>query len=780
LKYLNHNDAINLLTQQIIDERLIPIFGSGFTKDSPALSGKVPDGKRCTELMGTIMKKYNTDIPAKQLEQFDFNEMARRFKKACPRSIPKREYMDFFKNNFTEVQLDNTHQKFLNLPWPYAFTLNVDDGIEKHNSFTPILPYQNFRPENSSKRLLYKLHGDANHEIAYASEDNIVFDSDQYTQSLNSPSNQTMRECISCSYKEFNLLFIGCSLKNEPDIKYIYKSIEKEQLDTIRIVLKTKKPTALEEDDLEDYGINHIILVDDFDLFYLDLINEFSTKDIQNKVNAYPFTNPQLEIVDDNNFKYFSGFRCFDESKNKFYTSRIFIERDYVNAIRISLENHYVVFLEGRRFSGKTSVLRSLCATEKKRTVFFFPSTSLENYDVIYNILSKNQNVLLLFDSNSLSHKTYHMLQDSFPLLVSNNNCIVITLNQSDAYLSEIIDSAYINIDSRFSIKELHALKPLTDSFGFVARKEKNTNLDYLDIIKKEQEIQILPLSLPNKYTINEHILLLLLSVKDKAFSRDINSLGITQAEIDNFLERTLVLIEKIKTVKGEKNTYSTYKLVHNSKSILLGELRKLTPDATLSAIKHIIATFKNGDNDQKRIYREVMQFDTLNQVFGRKKGAGQLIFKVYSSLENELREDLHYWLQRSKSIYRLMPNSYNKLKDAYAYAKKAYLDSSSESLTSKSALTVSLICSLLYALEWKSNDKARRQVEAIELGHKAIFSSYYKQEKRLKSDLNMENSRKNYVELIKKLCSDYLLNSSTQEYELRHHATEILSKLTI
>ena len=127
---------------------------------------------------------------------------------------------------------------------------------------------------------------------------------------------------------------------------------------------------------------------------------------------------------------------------------------------------------------------------------------------------------------------------------------------------------------------------------------------------------------------------------------------------------------------------------------ILLKEIQNFQSQDTVNAILRIVKAFLNGDNDQKRIYKEVMQFDTLNQLFGRKSGAGRLIFKVYGKLQPVLKDDLHYWLQRAKSIYRLVSDTqYFKLKEAYGYAKKAYMDSNQKSLTAKAALTTSWIC---------------------------------------------------------------------------------------
>lgn len=385
---------------------------------------------------------------------------------------------------------------------------------------------------------------------------------------------------------------------------------------------------------------------------------------------------------------------------------------------------------------------------------------------------------MLIFDSNSLSSECYYMLQDIMDVLQKNNNKVVIALNQSDNFLPELIKSDYIKIHNVFSDQELALLTPHTNFHALTERRRRNSNLDYLNILKKEQSIPIsLNIKLPKEYTKNEQIILLLLGAKDKIYSRELNSLRIKHSEIQSFLNRVSILCEWIHTAKGESGTYSTYKLVHNSKNIILDEIRKIASDDIIQSILSIVKTFKNGDNNQKRIYREVMQFDTLNQLFGRKKGAGKLIFNVYQNLESELSDDLHFWLQRSKSIYRLMPNKYWKLKTSYSYAKKVYLDSNNDTLTTKASLSVSLICSLLYNLERNNEIKLNWLEESINLGYQAIFSEYYNQEKRLKNDLNTENQHNNYADLIKKSCSNYILlihkNSS-----ITTKATLILNKL--
>ena len=124
----------------------------------------------------------------------------------------------------------------MDLKWPFAFTLNVDDGIERNSDFSPILPFHIFR-RNERKKIIYKLHGDAQTEYKYK-ETNIVFDDDQYLQVITDDKNKAMRESFSSAYRDFNLLFIGCSLDEESDIKYIYKSIRADRLKVKGILLK--------------------------------------------------------------------------------------------------------------------------------------------------------------------------------------------------------------------------------------------------------------------------------------------------------------------------------------------------------------------------------------------------------------------------------------------------------------------------------------------------------------------------------------------------------------
>ena len=76
--------------------------------------------------------------------------------------------------------------------------------IEKNSDFNPILPYHKFRRPKTSKRILYKLHGDAEYESKYIDkiQDNIVFSQSQYLQAITSEDNTYIYKALLADYAQ--------------------------------------------------------------------------------------------------------------------------------------------------------------------------------------------------------------------------------------------------------------------------------------------------------------------------------------------------------------------------------------------------------------------------------------------------------------------------------------------------------------------------------------------------------------------------------------------------
>ena len=195
--------------------------------------------------------------------------------------------------------------------------------------------------------------------------------------------------------------------------------------------------------------------------------------------------------------------------------------------------------------------------------------------------------------------------------------------------------------------------------------------------------------------------------------------------------------------------------MVHNSKVVLMKLLDGVSKEDIIKCIVRIVEMLKD-DRTRYRIYIDIILFDTLNQLFGGKSGAGNLIFEVYENLEPYLNGSLHYWLQRAKSIYRLNANDILRLKEAYSYSIKAYFDGG-HAIRSKAALTSSLISCLISDLETDEGERQYYLEQAIELAHEAIYSDYYRFNKTYLNNELKPRKRLNSYELIKNVCNEYI-----------------------
>jgi len=772
IKYLEHANGIEKMAKLFYEEKLIPVFGSGFTQGCYSKGGQVPNSKETIEKM----KEFICRIKKIDLGDADFNKISDRFFAI----VPKTEQLEFLRDYFTGVNISGYRSDFIELPWPYIYTLNIDDGIENTGCYTPMLPYKNANVFNKSIKILYKLHGDALHEVKYKDEPNIVFSVNQYIESLTAKENATIINSITSDYKQKTLLFIGCSLSNEPDLRYVYTNVKADiSLNILRCVVRTKKLTVEDEMDLEDYGINTVILADDYELFYRDFKKEYEKLKSKDTSSLYRFINPKHKDVSNDKkltINYFSGQNIFSEDDNIFYKSGMQIIRTCTEEIEEQLKTKNSVVIRGRRFSGKSFILSSLIERYAKYSVLFFPSSSSIDEDVLQIMFKNYKDAFFFFDSNSLNEYAYHFIANSEELLSENSNKLLVAINSNDSYLFDSLKAEMIHIPPFFDDEELSALKPLSDKFGLIRRKNKKTNIDYLKELSEKQKINFSIFNkLPKCYSKEEKVLLVLLSAKDKLYFSDINALNIRFKDVDVLINRLNGIVEKVPVTKGEKSRHSTEKLVHNSKYYLLSILRQLTFDEIIESIEYIVSHLVN-DTARKRLYVETVLFDTLNQLFGYKQGAGELIFKIYNSLEPYLNQDMDYWLQRAKSIYRIRPDSYDDLLDAYKYAKKA-LDDGNVRLEAKSALTTSLICCLLAKLVKEDDERFSYEIEAIHCSDMAINSDYFSYNHgNLKDALNVRKRGNNYAKLIIDVCDQQL--NTTKDIEIAKKSVRIKQAL--
>ena len=90
-----------------------------------------------------------------------------------------------------------------------------------------------------------------------------------------------------------------------------------------------------------------------------------------------------------------------------------------------------------------------------------------------------------------MSSNVYGLLIDLRTRLNNNNNKVVIAINSSDNYLVSNLNCNVIDISNRFDENEIVMSNKVQDSFGLVRRKADQTNIDYLYVLKKDQNINI-------------------------------------------------------------------------------------------------------------------------------------------------------------------------------------------------------------------------------------------------------------------------------------------------
>ncbi len=362
--------------------------------------------------------------------------------------------------------------------------------------------------------------------------------------------------------------------------------------------------------------------------------------------------------------------------------------------------------------------------TNNQKQAMLTGSSSFVDEDVLRKIFDSQKNCLLLFDSNSTTPDEYALLIKNAPELKKNNNLMVVAANTNDNHLLTVLQCNIVELPNNWDNNELSLSSKAFDSYGLIRRKRNQTNIDYIYSLYDNQNIKIPFIRNSElKFTENERIVLIALAALDKLYYSDLAQLGFSRIEIGILCKKIDRLVEVIPTTKDEVTRHSSSKLVHNSKIALIDLFTHFKSSEISSSIVHIVRRFR-PDYSRRRLYIEVILFDTINQLFSRHPDSKSLVYSIYADLQPQLQDDLNYWLQRAKSIYRT-ENSIEALSVACQYAKKTYYDGKN-SLVSKAALTVSLI---LCALSEKCIDgeKLGYCEEAVSLANEAVFSDHFR-----------------------------------------------------
>ena len=184
IEVLSYKDGMNLILKLASENNLIPIIGSGFTHGCKTANNNVPNGNELNELMKKSILNAKRGYTSEDIAQLNLTETSEIFFD----EIPLDERQIFYADYFIDVGLPDHKVTFLRTFWPYIYTINIDDAIEKNTGYDKILTYSNFNPNCSkilkNKKFIFKLHGDALYEIKSNIQDNMIFSRIQYVRSL--------------------------------------------------------------------------------------------------------------------------------------------------------------------------------------------------------------------------------------------------------------------------------------------------------------------------------------------------------------------------------------------------------------------------------------------------------------------------------------------------------------------------------------------------------------------------------------------------------------------
>lgn len=682
---------------------LLPVLGSGFTRGCTSFKGKVPSGEdyrkyMINQLLATQM--FN-DHDTEKLANDSFSNICDIYFELTNKNTRRKYLYD----NFTNVNLEESKKKFLSLDWPYIYTLNVDDGIEKNSDYKCVICSNRKVEENifNTEKCLIKIHGDVWEMIKYQDDTSEIFSRKQYIESLSNNTFllQRLRHDSLCQ----NLIYIGCSLDDELDLLSIQSSKESPNV-VKRYVCVTQKPSALQEFNLKKYGITHCVIFDSFDSIYEELysLGIESQKICNDELERYKnFSFKKcLDSYEDNKSYLLYGKSLLDKYREVTYPY-FFISRSYTDIILRNIENFTLQFVLGTRCSGKTYILFDVVYKIKDRDTYLFQTKDRLTEKAFYQILEKDNRVIL-FDNGSLSLSQIDYLIKNIDDIQKKNIKIIIAINKSErdvlgllslSIKKEIVsekDIPIIEIFNKFNTTELDRINPLLTSTNMGVFRAKQNLLDNIlyisDSLKEKNKYTSI---IPKTDTKKQLASLIALATEHKIYSgRAVMFDLLNEFEYQKKISSPLIEIDATWSFERNINDNSPYKYVLNAEFWLCRHLSRLARksqncDKIVSAYQYIIEKIIENDQgpnihsvNKKGTYKDYILFDNINRIFntGCSNGKeGLLIVKsIYDGLNTLLSVDPNYMHQRAKCYIRLshFEKEYDKKME---YLDKAYRD---------------------------------------------------------------------------------------------------------
>lgn len=692
-----------LISNLILENKVTPVLGSGFTRNCKSKDGRVPSGDDMSDYLRQFAANaYKKDIA--EYKNTTFTELCSYYNKRSTTI----ERFNYFSKNFTEVELSQDKIDFLSLLPQYMYTLNIDDGIEHNcNEYKIILPRRNIFEEYIKQySTVFKVHGDVHHYLNNIEEEELIFNKRQYIDSIK--SNAKMLSKLKDDFSNSNLLYVGCSLSDEPDLMSVVIDAVKTRRAECQAFYITG--SVLEDDKrdlLEDYGITACLIVNDYEKFYKDLVSDVQRLESHfQPINIYK--EPEIialsrdETSLDNILN--SNSIVPVPFEGKIYKPPFVIERDMIEDVIRQLREHSPIhIIYGHRISGKTFCLFNLFEMIKdKRRYFFSSGTKISNSEL--EKLFENNNCLFIFDTNSLDSEQMFKITREKKKLSVNANYVIIAVNSSDRNGLDLMtenmfygsskvknafsDSELIKLNKNLQLNNLPTFLNCENFYSKYKKKymfTQRTILDNLYMIaeKFSSDTRIFDLSNIAKFSsVKDLALFILLATEQTLSGYDLFYFNV-QNESEKLVKELPIHFAINYYQYNLSRIDSNYKLTTNSRYFLLrylGEYAKSVDnyENILMAYRYIFQQISNAESefDCPRKMLDFIKFDVLNDVFYRNNNSViELIKYIYEGMENDMNINPQFKHQRAKSIFWLCPNNSLEIKDAVRYVDLARHD---------------------------------------------------------------------------------------------------------
>jgi len=506
---------------------------------------------------------------------------------------------------------------------------------------------------------------------------------------------------------EGNILFVGCSLDNEIDLLYALAEYQGKFPSGRRSIYVTRRePNKFQAAKLRQHGVNTILVVDDYDAFYSWSARVARTYDASPfiPISSAKSAKTLVSLGKDrltNQAHLLQDPKVGHLDKIPYY----YVQRDIQSAIIDSSASYPITLVRGRRFSGKTLLLKSIARASKAKDVLFFPSLSTISSEEIEQ-LSSVKNSLLIFDSNVLSAGTVYSLGKSSQMMSDNGTAMIVAANRTEPDITGTLsrftpEEADFDIDSRFSQTELRLINQNLDSLGLIRFEAGRSILDNTFRLIREYQATTSNLTSARTISDEEMEVLLVIAIVDKAYSSLATALGVRSDQLFDFCERMAPIIDRVETTAAEqRSAKSRFKLVANSRLGLAYQIGLAVTNRGYSwlssrleaAIRklHILPEFKS-------IAGSMLMFDAVNFVLEQaspnsaQTGYRPVLRQLYEQLQVTLNDSPDYWLQRAKATLNIDDDEASLLQGV-EFALKAYADATRPKTVDNAEFSIALL----------------------------------------------------------------------------------------